>query len=94
MKIFSIPVNSGLKPAPSSNNAATRPSYDTLPCVGSSVPVMICGRVDLPLPFGPMMPVVVPFSTSKEMSLSAQNSRWRFMRPRVSDSFRRSPGVA
>ncbi len=69
MKTFSIPVNSGLKPAPSSSNAAIRPSCQTVPCVGSSVPVMICSSVDLPDPFGPMMPVVVPASTSKLMSL-------------------------
>ena len=75
MKMFSMPVNSGLNPAPSSSRAATRPSSHTLPCVGSSVPVMICRRVDLPEPFGPMMPVVVPASISKVTSLSAQNSR-------------------
>jgi hypothetical protein len=50
-----------------------RPLCQTLPAVGSSVPAMICRRVDLPHPFGPTMPVVVPASISKPMSVSAQN---------------------
>ena len=53
---------------------------------------MICSSVDLPEPFGPMIPVVVPASTSKLMSLSAQNSRCAFQRPRVTVSFKRSAG--
>jgi len=56
------------------------------------VPVMIWSNVDLPEPFGPMMPVVVPASTSKLMSLSAQNSRCAFQWPRVMVSFKRSAG--
>ena len=94
MKTFSKPVNSGLKPAPSSSSAATRPATQTLPCVGSSVPVTICKSVDLPLPFGPTIPVVVPRAISKLTPRSAQNSRCNFQRPRVSDSLRRSLGCS
>src|SRR5712672_638892 len=53
---------------------------------------MICKSVDLPQPFGPTIPTVVPASISKETSRSAQNSLWRRRRPRVRDSLRRSPG--
>ena len=75
MYTFSCPVNSGLKPEPSSSKAATRPLVWMLPLVGVSVPQIICKRVDLPLPLHPIMPTVSPFLTSKETSLSAQNSR-------------------
>src|SRR5213082_4221664 len=92
--MFSTPVNSGSKPAPNSSNAAIRPSCHTSPCVGSSVPAIICSRVDLPHPFGPMMPTVEPLSISKPTFCNAQNSLWRRKRPRVKDSLRRSPGRA
>ena len=54
---------------------------------------MICNSVDLPDPFGPTTPTVVPRSTSNEMSLSAQNSRWRRKRPREDEHEDEPPGA-
>ena len=75
MYTFSLPVNSGLNPLPSSSRAAIRPCVSTLPSVGWSVPVTICSRVDFPAPLRPMIPTHSPFRTSKSMSRRAQNSR-------------------
>jgi hypothetical protein len=72
---FSRPVNSGLKPAPSSSKAAMRPLDRTVPTVGSSVRQISCSKVDLPLPFWPMMPTVSPLPMASDTSRSAQNSR-------------------
>jgi hypothetical protein len=41
MKTFSMPVNSGLNPAPSSSKAATFPFTCRLPVVGGMVPQSI-----------------------------------------------------
>ena len=75
MKMFSSPVNSGLKPEPSSSSAVILPRVWMLPSVGLRVPQIICSRVDLPLPLRPMMPMVSPLRTAKETPRSAQNSR-------------------
>ncbi len=74
MNTLSRPVASMSKPEPSSSSAATRPLTATSPCVGASVPAMICSRVLLPLPFRPMMPTASPRSTVRLTSSSAVNS--------------------
>ena len=73
-KTFSRPLNSGLKPAPSSSSAAIRPLASTRPRVGSRIPQMICSSVLFPLPFGPTTPRTSPRSTLRFTSRSAQNS--------------------
>ncbi|MNS69706.1 hypothetical protein D3C72_1030250 [compost metagenome] len=91
MNTFSRPENSGLKPAPSSSRAAMRPWAVTVPLVGVSVPATICRIVLLPEPFTPTSPVVVPFSTLRLTSLSAQNASWCGLRSTISLS--RSTGL-
>ena len=75
MNTFSRPVNSGLKPLPSSSSAPIRPDTATCPWVGDRVPQMVCSSVDLPEPFRPMMPTVSPRATENDTSRSAQDSR-------------------
>ena len=60
-KTFSLPVNSGLNPAPSSSKAATRPFKLTFPSVGCTVPRSFAAMYSFPEPFSPMTPNVLPF---------------------------------
>ena len=62
------------KPAPSSSIGAMIPLTLTLPSVGLSTPAITLSKVDLPAPLKPSTPTLSPFSTVKEISLSAQNS--------------------
>jgi hypothetical protein len=87
-RTFSRPVNSGWKPAPSSRRDETRPSTRTVPAVGREMPVRSFRSVDLPAPFSPMMPTVLPRRTSRRTSRSAQNSVWSFRRGRKSSTAR------
>jgi len=64
-RTLSRPLNSGLKPAPSSSKAATRPAHKTRPLVGLRIPVMIWRSVLLPEPFGPSMAKTSPFFDSQ-----------------------------
>ena len=73
-RTFSKPVNSGLKPAPSSSRAEMRPRVWTLPPVGVNVPLINCKRVDFPEPLRPIIPIDSPELTSKVTSRNAQNS--------------------
>ena len=77
-RAFSVPLNSGLKPAPSSRIADMRPLISMAPVVGVSVPATNCRKVDFPDPFFPMMPRVSPWFISISTSLSAQNSSYNF----------------
>ncbi len=88
--MFSRPVNSGLNPAPSPDSATRRPLTSTMPVVGCRMPAIMLRRVLLPAPLLPMMPRVVPGSTSKSMSCRAQKSRPYFLLPRLRISFSRS----
>ena len=74
-RTFSRPENSGLKPAPSSSSAATRPCTVTRPTVGVRVPAISCSSVLLPAPLRPTMPTFSPAPMSNVTSRSAQNSR-------------------
>ena len=58
--IFSIPVYSGLNPAPSSSKAAILPSVFIVPVVGVTTPVTNFNNVDLPEPFVPTIPIDSP----------------------------------
>ena len=69
--MFSIPVYSGLKPAPNSKRAEILPFISTLPPVGFNTPVIILSIVDLPAPFVPKRPTHSPSLTSKLMFLRA-----------------------
>ena len=72
--MFSIPVNSGLKPAPNSNNAEIFPLTIILPSVGVKTPVINFKRVDLPEPFLPIIPTVSPRFTLKHTLFNAKKS--------------------
>src|SRR5690606_34843794 len=91
---FSRPVNSGLKPEPSSSRAASLPLTSTSPGVGESVPAMICRSVPLPLPLRPRMPTVSPLQTWRDTSRRAQNSLKYWRRPNDKNCSRRSRGCA
>ena len=58
--MFSRPVRSCWKPAPSSRRPASLPRTATSPVVGWSTPQMHLSRVDLPEPLRPRMPTVSP----------------------------------
>src|SRR5262249_47284043 len=58
-----------------------RPSSCTSPALGASWPRMQLNRVDLPLPFGPMMPRISPARTSKETPATATMPPKCFSRP-------------
>ena len=73
-KMFSRPVSSPWKPVPTSSRLPTRPRMTALPRVGVVIRVRILSSVDLPAPFGPMMPSTSPCSTEKETSSRAQIS--------------------
>src|SRR5262245_10566851 len=73
-KTFSRPVNSWLKPVPTSSRLPTRPYRSTSPSVISVIRDRIFNRVLFPAPLLPMSPSASPRYTSKLMSLSAQNS--------------------
>ena len=60
MATFSRPEISGWKPAPSSMSAETRPSTRREPRVGLVMPASSFSIVDLPDPFSPITPNVVP----------------------------------
>src|SRR3954471_6232657 len=73
-KTFSRPVRSGWKPAATSISAPTRPRTSSRPRVGRRILVSSLSTVDLPAPFGPMMPSASPGLTVNDMSRTAQNS--------------------
>src|ERR1700722_14798796 len=79
--MFSRPVRSCWKPAPSSKSPASLPRTATSPEVGCSTPQMHLSRVDLPEPLRPRMPTVSPSLTVSETSLRAQKSSVDFRRP-------------
>ena len=71
---FSRPDSSGWKPAPSSSRAETLPLTSIEPLSGRRILARQLSMVDLPEPFSPTRPKVVPCSTSKLTPSSAQNS--------------------
>src|SRR5271169_3221235 len=72
--MFSRPVRSCWKPAPSSSRPASLPRTATSPSAGCSTPQMHLSRVDLPEPLRPRMPTVSPSRTVSETSSRAQKS--------------------
>jgi len=54
--MFSLPVNSGLKPLPNSNIDPILPFTATLPVVGLRIPAITCSSVLFPAPFLPIIP--------------------------------------
>ena len=54
--MFSLPVNSELKPLPNSNIEPIFPFTATLPVVGVRIPAIICSSVLFPAPFRPIIP--------------------------------------
>ena len=71
-KIFSLPVNSGCIPVPTSNKLAIRPLTFIEPLVGPVTLDNTFNKVDFPAPFLPMIPKISPFLTSKLISCKAQ----------------------
>ena len=82
-KMFSRPVYSGTKPAPSSSSPATLRRTMTRPASASRMRAISFSEVLLPAPLGPMIPNTSPGSTSKLTPRSAQWSshspkrRWK-----------------
>src|SRR3990172_660382 len=72
--MFSRPVKSRWKPAPSSSRAETRPTTRIFPSVGKAVRATMESRVLLPAPLAPMNPTVSPLRTAKLTSRSAQKT--------------------
>lgn len=72
-KMFSRPVRSGWKPAPSSNRALTRPFIRIRPLFGRNIRAISFRMVLLPLPLRPTMPKHCPGSTSKLTSRTAHS---------------------
>ena len=56
------------------------PQMAAVPDVGGMNPVIIRMVVDFPAPFGPRKPSTSPFSTAKEMPLTASKLPKRFFR--------------
>ena len=69
---FSLPLNSGWKPVPTSRRLATRPRTLTSPDVGSVMRLIIFSNVLLPAPLRPITPSTSPSLMSNEISRSAQ----------------------
>src|SRR6266540_4974259 len=70
--MFSRPVSSGWIPARISMRAPILPRTRTLPDQGSVTREMIFSVVDLPLPFGPMIPTASDSRTVNDTSARAQ----------------------
>ncbi len=70
-KIFSLPVNSGWKPVPTSNKLAILPLALITPVVGFVTLDKSLSKVDFPAPFLPIIPNTSPSLTSKLMSFNA-----------------------
>ena len=58
--MFSNPVNSGLNPAPNSNNALIFPFTSIFPAEGVATPVISFSNVDFPEPDCPIMATYSP----------------------------------
>src|SRR5690554_546726 len=70
--IFSLPVNSGWNPVPTSNKEATRPLISMRPSVGWVILDNTFNKVDFPAPFLPITPIISPLLISKDMFFNAQ----------------------
>src|SRR4051794_28263173 len=86
--MLSRPENSGWKPAPSSSSDDTRPWTSTSPDVGRVMPARSLSNVDLPAPFSPMMPTVLPCGMSRYTLRRATKSLWSFLPGMTSSSSR------
>src|SRR4051794_10089075 len=88
-EMFSRPVSSTWKPAPTSSSGSTDPHTSTRPAFGTAMPAMTCVSVDLPDPFWPMMPKYSPRAISKVRSSSAWNDSGGSVCPGMSDESER-----
>src|SRR3974390_684452 len=79
--MFSRPLRSDWKPAPSSRSPASLPRTATSPDVGWRTPQMHLSSVDLPEPLRPRMPTVSPSRTERDTSRKAQKSSVTWRRP-------------
>jgi hypothetical protein len=85
--MFSRPDRLWLKPTPSASRVLALPQTSIDPLVGGRIPAMARISVDFPAPLAPMMPIEVPFLTSKEMFFSASTSRTaRSPRPNLTNA--------
>ena len=73
-EMFSRPLSSGWKPAPTSMRAPSRPWATNEPEVGTVTRERILSSVLFPAPLAPTSPSISPRSSEKLTSLSAQNS--------------------
>src|ERR1700727_1341297 len=87
--MFSRPVRSCWKPAPSSRRPASLPRTATSPVVGWRTPQMHLSSVDLPEPLRPRIPTVSPSRTvSETLSRAQKSSTFCRFPPWISRSFR------
>ena len=86
--MFSLPVKSGWKPAPSSSKAEREPLTAILPSVGWIIPEINFKIVVFPEPFGPIIPNVSPLFTLKEISSKARKFSNVDLFPRIIVSFK------
>ncbi len=80
MMIFSVPVMSGWKPAPSSSRGVFLPLTSMLPFVGRATPKSSERSVLFPAPFLPITPRHSPFLTEKLTPFSAQKRSLLFFK--------------
>ena len=72
--MFSLPVNFLLKPTPIDNNEIVWPCKSIEPLSGLKIPAIALNIVDLPLPFLPIIPNILPSSISKLTPFNASNT--------------------
>src|SRR3546814_3868317 len=75
----------------SGSAASGRPSSRTRPASGSSNPTSRRSRVDLPAPFGPSRPTMLPPSSDTDTSRTAARPPSRFVTPSAARAFIPSP---
>src|SRR3954470_24835617 len=89
-EMFSRPVSSTWKPAPTSRSGSTDPHTSTRPAFGTAMPAMTCVSVDFPDPFWPTIPKYSPRGISNVRSSRAWNDSGGSVCPGISaDSERR-----
>ena len=85
--MFSRPVKSSWKPAPSSRSEPTEPPTSSLPSVGAKMPAIRRKRVVFPEPFRPTKPTDSPGRIVRSTSRTAQISVGRTCLRRTIASF-------
>ena len=72
--MFSLPVSFLLNPTPIDKSDTLLPCKSIVPLSGENIPAIARNIVDLPLPFLPIIPSILPSSTSKLTPFKASNT--------------------